>query len=155
MSWPPSPNWPERSRDPSPSSSRRRSSTGLADDDPALSQSLRTALVDDEVLSQPSEQLDPSSAVAIGEEQTFTRRLGDGEDLIAEALPGVAGTRSAWLTTSPVSTDAAIMLRDLGFDLLALDMDTYGQLDGNIGGFVDTTLASRSTSETTVPCRPS
>ena len=114
---------------------------GLADDDPALSQSLRTALAGDEVLSQPSEQLDPSSAVAIGEEQTFTRRLRDGEDLIGEALPGVAGTRSAWLTTSPVSTDAAIMLRDLGFDLLALDMDTYGQLDGNIGGFVDTTLA--------------
>ena len=93
------------------------------------------------MLSLPSDRLDPSSAVAIGKAETFTRRLRDGEDALGAALPGIAATRSGWLVRSPVSTDAATMLRDLGFDLLTLGADDYSTLDGNIGGFVDTTLA--------------
>ena len=56
--------------------------------------------------SLPSDRLDPSSAVAIGKAETFTRRLRDGEDALGAALPGIAATRSGWLVTSPVSTDA-------------------------------------------------
>ena len=93
------------------------------------------------MLSLPSDRLDPSSAVAIDKAETFTRRLRDGEDALGAALPGIAATRSGWLVTSPVSTDAATLLRDLGFDLLTLGADDYATLDGNIGGFVDTTLA--------------
>ena len=113
----------------------------LADDDPELSAQLRQALADDEVLSLPSDRLDPSSAVAIDKAETFTRRLRDGEDALGAALPGIAATRSGWLVTSPVSTDAATLLRDLGFDLLTLGTDDYATLEGNIGGFLDTTLA--------------
>ena len=114
---------------------------GLAADDPELSAQLRQALAGDEVLSLPSDRFDPSSAVAIDKAETFTRRLRDGEDALGAALPGIAATRSGWLVTSPVSTDAATLLRDLGFDLLTLGADDYATLEGNIGGFVDTTLA--------------
>ena len=114
---------------------------GLADDDPELSAQLRQALGGDEVLSLPSDRLDPSSAVAIDKAETFTRRLRDGEDALGAALPGIAATRSGWLVTSPVSTDAATLLLDLGFDLLTLGTDDYATLEGNIGGFLDTTLA--------------
>ena len=95
----------------------------------------------DELLSLPSSPLDPSSAVAVGQVDTFVRRLRDGEDALDEALPGSAAARSGWVTTTPISTGAATMLRDLAFDLLVLDEATYVQLDGNIGGFLDTTLA--------------
>lgn len=114
---------------------------GLAADDPELSAQLRQALGGDEVLSLPSDRLDPSSAVAIDKAETFTRRLRDGEDALGAALPGIAATRSGWLVTSPVSTDAATLLLDLGFDLLTLGTDDYATLEGNIGGFLDTTLA--------------
>ena len=113
----------------------------LATDDPELSAQLRQALAGDEVLSLPSDRLDPSSAVAIGKAETFTRRLRDGEDALGAALPGIAATRSGWLVKTPVSTDGATLLRDLGFDLLTLGAGDYATLDGNIGGFVDTTLA--------------
>ena len=114
---------------------------GLAEDDPELSAQLRQALTGHEVLSLPSDRLDPSSAVAIDEAETFTRRLRDGEDALGAALPGLAATRSGWLVTSPVSTEATTLLRDLGFDLLTLGTDDYATLEGNIGGFLDTTLA--------------
>ena len=114
---------------------------GLAAEAPALEDELRAALDGDELLSLPSSPLDPSSAVAVGQIDTFVRRLRDGEDALDEALPGSAAARSGWVTTTPISTGAATMLRDLAFDLLVLDEATYGQLDGNIGGFFDTTLA--------------
>ena len=114
---------------------------GLAAEAPALEDELRAALDGDELLSLPSSPLDPSSAVAVGQIDTFVRRLRDGEDALDEALPGSAAARSGWVTTTPISTGAATMLRDLAFDLLVLDEATYVQLDGNIGGFFDTTLA--------------
>ena len=114
---------------------------GLAAEAPALEDALRVALDGDELLSLPSSPLDPSSAVAVGQVDTFVRRLRDGEDALDEALPGSAAARSGWVATTPISTGAATMLRDLAFDLLVLDEATYGQLDGNIGGFFDTTLA--------------
>ncbi|MDQ3176664.1 MAG: hypothetical protein M3Q72_03835, partial [Actinomycetota bacterium] len=114
---------------------------GVADEDPALDATLRTDLAGDELVALPSEALDPSSAVTIGQSDVFARRVVDGEDALEATLPGVRSERSAWITTSPISTGAATMLRNLGFDALVIDQDTYAGLDGSIGGFFDTTRA--------------
>lgn len=116
--------------------------TGVADEDPALDATLRTDLAGDELVALPSEALDPSSAVAIGQSDVFARRVIDGEEALEATLPGVPSARSAWITMSPVSTGAATMLRNLTFDALVIDQDTYLGLDGNIGGYFDTTLAT-------------
>jgi Family of unknown function (DUF6049) len=102
---------------------------------------IAAALDDAELLSLPADELDPSSAVAIGEAATFTRELREGEDALAEALPTSPARRSAWVATSPISAAAAIELRNLGFRLLILDDATYTSLDGNIGGYQDPSLA--------------
>ena len=94
-----------------------------------------------ELVSQPADELDPSSAVAIGEAATFTRELREGEDALAAALPAAPARRSAWLVTSPLSGPAAAELRNLGFRLLVLDTEIYTSLDGNIGGYQDPSLA--------------
>ena len=114
---------------------------GLAAEAPALEDALRVALDGDELLSLPSSPLDPSSAVAVGQGDTFVRRLRDGEDALDETLPGSSATRSGWVTTTPISAGAATMLRDLAFDVLVVDEAIYAQLDGNIGGYFDTSLA--------------
>jgi hypothetical protein len=110
-----------------------------ADDE--LAETLVTALDGAELLSQPADQMDPSSAVAIGATDAFTRELREGEDALAAALPGITTRRSAWLVTSPISGAAAAELRNLGFRLLVFDEDTYESLDGNLGAFKDPTLA--------------
>jgi hypothetical protein len=112
----------------------------LAADD-ELSETLSAALDGAELLSQPADQMDPSSAVAIGATDVFTRELREGEDALAAALPGTPTRRSAWLVTSPISGAAAAELRDLGFRLLVLDAETYQSIDGAVGGYQDPTLA--------------
>jgi hypothetical protein len=110
--------------------------------DPELAASLSSALEGAELLSLPAHELDPSSAVAIGESETFTRELREGEDVLASALPAAPASRSAWVVTSPISAGAVTELRNLGFRLLLLDTEMYNSLDGNIGGFQDPTLAA-------------
>ena len=89
--------------------------------DSELAGTLAEALDGAELVSQPADELDPSSAVAIGEAETFTRELREGEDILAAALPATPARRSAWLVTSPLSGAAAAELRNLGFRLLVLD----------------------------------
>ncbi|MGI9030141.1 MAG: hypothetical protein ACR2HP_09180 [Ilumatobacteraceae bacterium] len=116
---------------------------GVEAEAPALAERLRDALADDdELVSLPSAAFDPSSAAAVGETENglFGRRLLDGEEALDAAVPTAPAERSAWITTAAVSDGAATMLRTLGFDLLILDDATYTGLDGNIGGFLDTTL---------------
>jgi uncharacterized membrane protein len=112
--------------------------------DPGLAASLSTALEGAELLSLPAHELDPSSAVAIGESDTFTRELREGEDVLASTLPAAPTSRSAWVVTSPISAAAVAELRNLGFRLLLLDEEMYSSLDGNIGGFQDPTLAAEA-----------
>jgi hypothetical protein len=107
---------------------------------PTVATALRTALDGDEVLAVPANVLDPSSAVAIGAQQDFVRELRDGEAVLTAALPSSLPQRAAWLVPTPISTDAAAMLAGLGFRSLVLDPDIYTGLDGNIGGFHDSTL---------------
>jgi uncharacterized membrane protein len=112
--------------------------------DPQLAASLSRALEGAELLSLPAHELDPSSAVAIGESATFTRELREGEDVLASALPEAPTSRSAWVVTSPISAGAVAVLRNLGFRLLLLDDEMYKSLDGNIGGYQDPTLAAEA-----------
>ena len=85
--------------------------------DPELSASLSSALEGAELLTLPAHELDPSSAGAIGESDTFTRELREGEDVLASTLPVAPTSRSAWVVTSPISAGAVTELRNLGFRL--------------------------------------
>jgi hypothetical protein len=100
-------------------------------DDPQLAERLRAALGGDEVLALPDSVLDPSSAVAAGQVETFTRELREGEDALRRALPTTATRRDAWLTTEPLSTAGASMLRDLGVQLVVVPFDLYLALGSN------------------------
>jgi hypothetical protein len=112
--------------------------------DSDLGITLADALQGAELLPLPAQQLDPSSAVAVGQSATFTRELREGEDILAAALPSVPTRRSAWLVPSAISAPAAAELRNLGFRLLVLDGETYESLDGNIGGYQDPSLAAEA-----------
>jgi hypothetical protein len=109
-----------------------------------LGATLAAALEGDELLSLPADELDPSAAVAVDESATFTRELREGEDLLAAALPSAPTRRSAWVVTAPISAAAAAELRNLGFRLLVMDGGTYAELDGNIGGYQDPSLAAEA-----------
>ena len=65
-----------------------------------------------ELLALPYLTLDPSSAVAAGRIDAFSREVRRGEDALAEALPGASVRRSAWLVLEPLSRPAAAALRD-------------------------------------------
>ena len=78
-----------------------------------------------------SRQLDPSSAVAAGQVEAFTRELREGEDTLRQVLPSTATRRVAWLTTEPLSAGGASMLRDLGVQLVVVPFDLYLALDSN------------------------
>jgi hypothetical protein len=110
--------------------------------DPAALPALRTSFRGVEVLAMPALALDPSSAVAAGQTDTFSRLLRDGEDILGQAFPDAPPQRSTWLVAEPLSAPAAAVLRDpLGYDLLVLDHELYDGLEGSIGGFHDPTLA--------------
>ena len=71
--------------------SSHRCSSRTCPPTPSLGATLADALDGAELVSQPADELDPSSAVAIGEAATFTRELREGEDILAAALPVGAG----------------------------------------------------------------
>lgn len=103
---------------------------------------LNDALSSSEVLATPALALDPSSAVAAGQSEAFSRQLRDGEDLVARLLPEAPPRRSAWLVSTPLSAPAAALLRQpLGYDLLVFDQAVYNDLEGGIGAFHDPTLS--------------
>ncbi|HWM19079.1 MAG TPA: hypothetical protein VNO51_05285 [Ilumatobacteraceae bacterium] len=114
-------------------------------DDPTLAARLQSALTGDEVLARPEALLDPSSAVAANQVETFTRELREGEDTLRRVLPATAVRRVAWLTTEPLSAGGASMLRDLGVQLVVVPFDYYLALESNHSaairaGFSDPTL---------------
>lgn len=101
------------------------------EDDPELAARLSAALSGDEVLALPNMELDPSSAVAAGQVEAFTRELREGEDALRQALPSTATRRVAWLTSEMLSAPGASMLRDLGVQLVVVPFDLYLALDSN------------------------
>lgn len=113
----------------------------LAGDD-ELREATRRALDHAELLAQPYLTFDPSSAVAVDRGAAFSAEVRRGEDALSRVLPGVASRRAAWLVRDPLSRAAAAMLRDpLGYRLLVVDQQTYESLPGNIGTFLDASLA--------------
>jgi hypothetical protein len=112
----------------------------LTDEDPQLRDRLATALAGDEAIALPAAELDPSSAVAAGQEDVFTRTLRDGQDVLTRALRETPNSRTTWTSATPVSEPAAAMLRDLGAQLLVVPYDVYAELDGSIPGYTDTSM---------------
>lgn len=99
----------------------------LPDDE--LGARVRRALAGSEIIAAPRITFDPSSAVAAGETDAFTRELRDGEDVLARTFPDTSVRRSAWLWGSPLSSSGAALLRDLGVPLLVVPFDDYLTLD--------------------------
>ncbi|MET0461001.1 MAG: hypothetical protein ABW195_17255 [Ilumatobacteraceae bacterium] len=114
---------------------------GLAAADPALDAVVRSSFDGDEVLAAPADVLDPSSAVAIDQGDAFTRDLLRGEDALDGALAVRATRETGWLVPAEISTDATMLLRNLGFRSLVLTREVYADLDGSIAGYFDTTLS--------------
>jgi hypothetical protein len=110
----------------------------LTEADPELAARLLPALERGEVLAQPVLPFDPSSAVAAGRGDLFTRLLREGEDALATALPSTRIDRSILLSSRPISREAVALRRDLGTQLILMPYDQYESLDGNIGAFTDT-----------------
>ncbi len=113
--------------------------TAIRDDD-ALVDRLRSALAGDESIALPALELDPSSAMAAGLVDTFTRLLREGEDVLREVLPGTPARRTTWVVDRDLSTQGATMLRDLGVQLLVVPEDRYVELEGSLPGLTDTSM---------------
>jgi hypothetical protein len=106
---------------------------------------LRAALVDtDGLITQPDFALDPSSAAAAGLDEELAHRFVEGEALLTSTFPTVPVSRSAWPVTGVISPGGAGAVRDLGVPMLIVTDERYLTYEGNIGGFVDTTLLSNA-----------
>ena len=99
----------------------------LTDDD--LGDRVRLALRGSEILAAPRLSFDPSSAVAAGEADAFTRELRAGEDVLAGAFADTTVSRSAWLWNDPLSLAGGALLRDLGIPLLVVPFEEYFRLE--------------------------
>lgn len=89
------------------------------------------------LLSATNPPLDVAAAAAAGASDVYTEWLRTGEDTIATTL-GAAARRSVYLAASPISTEAAILLRDLGTRLVVLPIGQYDSSEGSLGVFTDT-----------------
>jgi hypothetical protein len=93
-----------------------------------LTARMQSALEGSEIIAAPRIQLDPSSAVAAGLSEAFTRELREGEDILARTFPSTAVRRTAWRWDDAVSNDGAALLRDLGVQLMVMPLVDYHQL---------------------------
>jgi Family of unknown function (DUF6049) len=119
--------------------------TVLEDVDPDLIERLRAALVDtDGLITQPDFALDPSSAASAGLDDELAHRFVEGEAVLTSTFPTVPVSRSAWPVTGVISPSGAAAVRDLGVPMLIVTDRRYLTYEGNIGGFVDTTLLSNA-----------
>lgn len=92
---------------------------------PAGSERLATALDGDELVALPLLPLDVSSAVSAGRADAYTRLVRAGEDVLAEAVPTTPSRRDVWITTDPLSSDGAQLLRDLGTRFVVIGTELY------------------------------
>ena len=75
---------------------------------------LDETLAGDELVALPLVPLDVSAAVAADRGDAFTRLVLAGVDMLTGAAPTVPSRRDVWVTTAPLSSDGAQLLRDLG-----------------------------------------
>jgi hypothetical protein len=106
--------------------------------DPTLATRLDALLTRSTVIAGPRLPLDPSAAVTAGKQQTYTSWLRDGEDSLAASLPGTRVDRSLQVDDAPVSDAGLQLQRDLGLRVVVMTPERYAAIDGNIGGFADT-----------------
>ncbi len=92
---------------------------------PTGSQTLASALVDDEFVAVPAVPFDVSSAVEVDRGDEFARLLSDGEDMLTAAVPTTPSRRNAWVVLDPLSGAGAQELRDLGFRFLVMTQEMY------------------------------
>jgi hypothetical protein len=98
---------------------------------------LPDALDDDELIAAPATPFDISSAAAVNRVDAFVRQLASGQDLLEAALPSTDVRRNVWLVTSPISTDAATVLRDLGVRYLVMTPDLFAQSISDVAPSTD------------------
>lgn len=111
----------------------------VLESDELLRAEVADALGTAELVALPHLTLDPSAAVAAGETTRFATEVREGEDVLTRLFPGVDIRRTSWIVQEPLTGRAAAALRDpLGFRLLLFDHDTYDELPGSIGGYLDT-----------------
>lgn len=106
--------------------------------EPELNARLTRLLANGEVVARPRLPFDPSSAVAAGRADLYTRLLREGEDALSTALPSTRIDRSLRFAPAEISQDAIALLRDLGTQLVLLPYERYTAMDRNIGAFTDT-----------------
>lgn len=107
--------------------------------DTATRDNLRQAFNGNLTLSLPRVPLDPSAAAAAGQEALFTKWLREGENTISSLDGTPPSDRSVWLSSSPLTTAGASLLRNLGTRMLVLQPDEYAAAGGSLGAFTDTT----------------
>ncbi len=107
--------------------------------DTATRDDLRQAFNGNLTLSQPRVPLDPSAAAAADQEALFTRWLREGENAISSLDGAPPSDRSVWLSSSPLTTAGASLLRNLGTRVLVLSPDEYAAATGSLGASTDTT----------------
>lgn len=88
---------------------------------------LPTSFADDELISAPATPFDVSSATAVDRIDAFANQLTFGEDQLRDAFPSTPVRRDAWLVTAPISTEAAIQLRDRAIRYMIMPADMFTQ----------------------------
>lgn len=113
----------------------------LAATDPTVADELSTLLGRVELTAPPLMPLDPATAVAAGEADTYRRLLDQGAALLADNVPDAAVQRTTRIGTAPMSRSGAELMTSTGARSVVLTFGDYEALRGSIGPFTDTTRA--------------
>jgi hypothetical protein len=110
-----------------------------ADTRPELATTLLPALATSDLLAAPRLPLDPSSVARAQHPDTYVELLREGEDLFSDLLPGTVVDRSVDVVDSAISTDGALLQRNLGTRMMVMPYEQYEPLPGSLRGYTDTT----------------
>lgn len=114
----------------------------LAATDPTVFDELRTLLRRPDLTSPPAVPLDPATAVAARQADTYRRLVDRGTSLLTDAVPGATPQRSTAVVRAPIDLAGAELLASAGTSTIVLPYDGYELLEGSIGLFTDTTRAA-------------
>ena len=111
----------------------------VADARPDLAAGLLPTLATSDLLAAPRLPLDPSSVARAQRPDTYVELLREGEDLLTDLLPGTVVDRSVDVVDATISTDGALLQRNLGTRLMVMPYRQYEPLPGSLRGYTDTT----------------
>lgn len=93
-----------------------------------------------QVVADPQWPIDPSVAVAAGQDSLYTSWLRAGQDRLVDlGLRQGLISRSTFFADQPISADGATLRRNLGAGLMVMTPHMYDQLHGTISSFSDFT----------------